>query len=457
MNDQPNYWEEELRNRQHYLTTNPELAHSTAASNLSTFEKGIGISDITENRFLAYWPLSFSDYCIEEHLRDGRVAEINSKLEGSGRSGDYIVLQAVTAAGTPAVINWLRQSLALEVKDIGYASSKEPGLITSQFFSIPAASAERLASLQPPTEYKIIITGTTFADEAIAPSMLKGGTHTMLLRTKEAFENEVLGLKTDILAKYGVLNYFPTKRFGRRHNSHLLGKLVLAENFEEAVKDFLCQTSPAEELLITRLREVAQSGFPNFEKLDKIFSVLPVTFANELAVIRYLHEHPSDYAGAIIQIKHLARQWLFAYGAYIFNANLSEMAETNGITDEQLPWTFSPETADKLVYRRFFERDGIFNGFEVNFIKELIPERKQLLPGRIHPKNIVCRSSGKGVALSFFLDGTLPAETVMANLFNTTNSTPAPEWVDTAGFDAKQILDQGKLIDVALMLSQQNA
>jgi hypothetical protein len=454
MNNLESLWEIETRNRHHYVSASPELSHSTAYFNYATFEKGVGITNIPQGRTQACWPLVLADYCIEEHLMNGLIAYTDKRLSSSD-PGDFLLLQVISSAGTAAIINHFKQALALELAEIGYASNKEVGLVGSQFISLPAAKAGNLASLVLPNN--MIIAGSCHSQNPITAQSLKGNSYTLLLRTEEVLDNDRFGLKIENLGKYGVLNYFPPKRFGRRHLSHLFGKLLLSEKYEEAVKYFLCQTSPTEELLVSRLREVAAKSFPNHEKLEKIFSVLPATFASELAVIRYLQGQQSDFAGAIIQIKSLARQWLFAYGAYIFNGHLSEVSVTKGITQEGLPWTFSPDTSDKLVYRRYFERDGIFNGFEVDFIKELIPVRKQILPGRIFPKSTSYRAFDGGVALSFFLEGNQAAETVVANLFNITDAVPPPAWANAAPHDAKQILGQGSLTNLVQKLSQTNA
>lgn len=456
MNNPDALWEIEARNRQHYMSTSLELSHSTAYFDYATFEKGMGISNVLPNRIRAYWPLHLADYCVEEHLANGLVAHAGKQPGGGGEAaGDYLILQVTTSVGTATIINLLKQGLSLELSEIGYASAKEAGVISSQFISVPASKAGAMAAFSLPNY--VILENSQYGQKPISAESLKGNSHTLLLRTSEAIDNDSFGIKIENLSKYGALNFFPPKRFGQRHLSHLLGKLLLSEKTAAAVEDFLCYVSPAEELLVTRLREVASKSFPNFEKLDKIFSVLPITFSNELAVIKYLAEHQSDYTGAILQIKGLARQWLFAYGAYIFNSHLSEVSATKGITQETLPWTFSPDTSDKLTYRLYLERDGIFNGFEVDYIKELVPVRKQMLPGRIFPKNISYRPCDGGVALSFFLEGNQSAETLIANLFNITNAVPVPDWTNAATLDAKMLLGQGSLASLASKLSQPHA
>lgn len=450
MNQTLTAWQIEQANREHYRQANPALLeppfrHSSQA------EAALGIGNLPAGRPAAYWRLLPSDYLIEESARGRQVFALPSQASPEiGQSWLLGKLLADDRHSSAAAAGFLYRSLGLEPGQVGLASRREAECLSAQAVTLPAAAAGALGSLAWPPG---LLAGDWRPSQSpLTAADLEGNGFTVVLRTKEPVQAETFALRLELLSQYGVLNYFPENRFGSRLNYQELGRLLLSGQLEAAVRAFLCQTGGQESLLLTRLREVAAASYPNYDKLLKIFGALPVTFKSELQIVTHLKDQPDDWAGALLSEAGQARQWLFAYGAWLYNRRLTAVSEKNGITTERLAWPLSPDPLDTQGYRAWLEADEV-NLAGNPFLEKLLPLKKQALPGRFRPRQVAVKAFPGGLALYFELSGSHAAATLLANLFDLASGRPLPEWVEEQEVDPKQLLGQGALRPALSVLS----
>ena len=117
------------------------------------------------------------------------------------------------------------------------------------------------------------------------------------------------------------LNYFGHQRFGSyRFVSHLVGREIIRNNFEEAVKIYLTETSPWEPPETRRARQALKEDWNPKEAL-KYF---PKRLRKE-RIILYKLAQGKDPKSALLSLpKNLISLFIHAYQAYLFNKILTE-------------------------------------------------------------------------------------------------------------------------------------
>jgi len=130
-----------------------------------------------------------------------------------------------------------------------------------------------------------------------------------------------------IISLGGVPNYFGYQRFGvHRPITHMVGKMLLKNKIEEAVKFFLGEVFELE-------GEDAKEGRTRLKEdwnYRKALSYFPKRLKTEIRILEYLAKHETDYIGALLNTpKSILKMFIHAYQSYLFNIFLSKRLELN--------------------------------------------------------------------------------------------------------------------------------
>ncbi|MFC1454947.1 tRNA pseudouridine(13) synthase TruD [Candidatus Undinarchaeota archaeon] len=187
-------------------------------------------------------------------------------------------------------------------------------------------------------------------------------------------------------AEKGIPNFYGVQRFGSRFNSHLVGKQILKENFEEAAKIYLTQIGERE---TDNYREARLWLSENWGEFKTALDKFPVGLRPERTILSHLSTKPNDYANAIRKLpKGLFKIFVHAYQSYLFNLVLSERVKLG--LDKSL------EGDDKPLTCPVFGYDCKLLKGEAGEIEKNILKKEGLSQGDFRIKSMP-EASGKGI------------------------------------------------------------
>ncbi|MHA1771255.1 MAG: tRNA pseudouridine(13) synthase TruD [Candidatus Thorarchaeota archaeon] len=289
----------------------------------------------------------FEDFIVEEITPEREVLHVQpwqrQSLEEqpslpSGKRLRFVtfVVQKI-GLSTMDVATILAAELQIPYKYVSYAGLKDKRAITVQAMSVPSQSVERLLELRLA---RINIREPHYTRRSVQIGDLWGNRFTIRLRDADVD----CELARDLMQKVGaspLLNYFGVQRFGViRPYTHLVGKTLLKEDFESAIRIILTTRSEYDPPPLTEARmRLAEDLTPT----EEIISQFPEDLRYERVVLRQLIKTPHDYKKAFAQIP-LRVQTLFvhAYQSYLFNRLISRRA-AKGVSISE------PEVGDFLI------------------------------------------------------------------------------------------------------------
>jgi tRNA pseudouridine13 synthase len=440
-----------------YKKINPQLFISPKISEKEILSS-IGIELDFPPRPKGYLRLYPQDFIVEEVSIDGEISEIEPRenKEPLPQFSPFTIYADLVKVGisTSQAIFSLAKSLNIKPDKIGYGGFKDINAITSQRVSFPRADFQILENIKKVSFPNFFLTNFSFGKGTISPGKIFGNRFTIFVRTKEKLKEELIAKKIDEIKEKGFLNFYGPQRFGTpRLLSHHFGKLILQGKYKEAVLDFLFRPGLKGLPLINNWREEGKKLSPNWEKVEEHFKRFPYTFREELRLLSYLKNQPSDWVGALIFLKDQTTLWVYAYASYVFNLLISLEKEIK--LPEKIPLLLSDKKEDWEIYKFWLEKDGI-----KNFLKTLKPFRfivlkRRLVKRRIFSQQIRFKILPEGLILSFILEKGAYATTFLMNLFEIETGEPIPEWVKTKEYDIKKELGIGSIEKVKEILGKE--
>ena len=131
--------------------------------------------------------------------------------------------------------------------------------------------------------------------------------------------------------KNGLLNYFGYQRFGTiRPITHLIGKEILRNQYELAIKKYLTFASNHENQDISNLRQIIIKDWPNID--NDIIKKIPDNLFFEKRLLEECKFSNLDYFNILISVfkPNLIRLFIHAYQSYLFNKLLSQRSDIIG-------------------------------------------------------------------------------------------------------------------------------
>ena len=274
------------------------------------------------------------DFVVQEVLVDGSKApvqgDIPPKVLGSTLQKQRFLLCILAKRNwdTLIAVKNIAQALGLEQGRVQIAGIKDAKAVTAQHITLEGTSMKDASKVNVKD---INIHPIGYVREALSTFYLLGNHFTINIRNINGNEGDVKNQITQTVETLnsigGLPNFFGHQRFGTtRPITHLVGKALLLDNFDEAAMIFLAKPSPHEHPNSRQARQTLQET-RNFKEALATF---PKQLRFERFMLSHLADNPDDFIGAFQRLPvKLLELFIQAYQSYIFNRFLSERVQRN--------------------------------------------------------------------------------------------------------------------------------
>jgi tRNA pseudouridine13 synthase len=277
------------------------------------------------------------DFKVEEILPDGRIVKFSDEQFSFGEDEPGLFTEFVLIKRnieSHAALLKIVRALKRDLEDINIAGTKDKTAHTAQRATIWRVPAQELLKLQI-KNITIRSPRTTIYKTYLGD--LKGNHFTIKIRNLNKNETEVKKnidkIRDEIKKFNGIPNYFGHQRFGaRRPISHIIGKHILKEEYEEAICTYLSFESEYELDSTNKARKL----FQETNDPEIVLRSLPKIMVFERLILSHLAKNPSDFFGAYRKLpKNMQRLFIHSHQSYIWNRALSERIRLFGTLEKQ--------------------------------------------------------------------------------------------------------------------------
>ncbi|MFQ5833037.1 MAG: tRNA pseudouridine(13) synthase TruD [Candidatus Thorarchaeota archaeon] len=284
----------------------------------------------------------FEDFLVEEITPEGKVLEFkdwkseSSEMAVAGERSKYVtfVIQKM-GLSTLDASTILAAELKLPQHLVSYAGLKDKRAVTVQMMSIPASAAERLRDARLS---RMTIRNLCHTRHRTQIGDLWGNRFTVRLSEMDAECADALDLARK-LKQRPLLNYFGVQRFGIwRPLTHLVGRALVKQDYEEAARILLTLTSEYESDELTEARKrLAIDLSPD----DSILEAFPRDLSYERIVMKQLIKHPGDFRRAFSRVpSRILTILVHSFQSYLFNRLISLRVKSGIPIDRLEPGDF---------------------------------------------------------------------------------------------------------------------
>lgn len=435
----------------------PHLFERDPMIDSEPFLQWIGVEGLSPNRPLSYLRFFPHDFIVEEvapdkilHTTD--VEPLINHLEGEGLT--YYADLVKLGISTLAAKDQLADLLDIDQKHIGFAGIKDRLALTSQRISIRGLLTQNDPKITHEEQFAIINEENFFLKNikrgkgAVANGDLKGNRFIIVVRLQKPLSDEqknTVKQELENIKQHGFFNFFSFQRFGTpRLLSHWLGLLLLKQQYEEVIKNFVTYGSIRELPYFIEIRKELESLWGDWRSIKEKIGRFPYHFQLENQLIDHLVEKSDDFLGALQTIPDQIRLWLYAYDSYLFNRVLSKLIKQGDIPIG-LPLITSFNPRDWDPYHDFLDGDGVILPSRVYRDFPFVRVESRTWP------TLQSIDFHKGIFRDRFaiFAFTLPkgcyATTFLMNFFTLASGLPAIEGIPTESIDAKELLKMGTL------------
>ncbi|MDD2678396.1 MAG: tRNA pseudouridine(13) synthase TruD [Candidatus Nanoarchaeia archaeon] len=323
---------------------------------------------------------------IKEKFEDFKVKELSIKpKEEKEGTYAYFTLKK-TNWTTMDAIGRIAKLCHASWKRFSFAGTKDRSAVTEQLASAKGISIEALKAVK--------IKGIELSDffksnEPLRLGSLKGNEFEITVRNYECKNIKKSLEEFKEFLKKGVLNYFGEQRFGiQRPNNHVIGKLILRQEYEEALKELLAKTYEFEGEQSSKARQYLNDNWKDWKGALENF---PKYLTIERMILNHLEKHPNDYVNSIRKLpRNIAKILVYSYQSYLFNLALSELYEKGLINDFELALVGHESDLKKMgcaIYEKMLEKEGItLSDFKVSSYPEM-SSKGGMRKAIIYPQN----------------------------------------------------------------------
>ena len=267
------------------------------------------------------------DFIVEERLVDGSKAAVNAaslpQVPGEGR---YLHCYLVKRGwDTLLALREISKQLRIASKRIQIVGLKDKQATTSQHVSIENFTVEKLTNLYKQTD-NLRIVPHYYSHNMLFSHMLFGNSFTITIRnighSAATTAERISETMNRLLDLGGIPNFFGHQRFGTiRPITHLVGKAIVQNDLEKAVREFVAKPSPFENPESRKARErLHETG-----DYKDALSFFPKWLLYERLILSHLATHPRDFKGALRRLPNqLCRLFVQGYQSYLYNQFLSQ-------------------------------------------------------------------------------------------------------------------------------------
>ncbi|VVB75268.1 putative tRNA pseudouridine synthase D [Candidatus Tiddalikarchaeum anstoanum] len=317
---------------------------------------------------------------------------------------------------TTQAINKIARYCHVSWKRFNFAGTKDRFGITKQLVSVKGVNPEFLETIKIKD---ITISDIFKSDEPLKLGDLQTNNFIITVRDYECKNVKSVIEHFIETAKQGLPNYFGEQRFGlQRPNNHLVGKYILKEDFDNALKQLLAVTTPMEGEESGKVRKFLFEHWGSWKEALEIF---PKYLTPERVILNHLVLHKNDYVNALRRLpRNIAKIFVYSYQSYIFNLAVSKMVEKGLISDFEIELPGYDSTLKKLggsIIEEVLKDEGLkLSDFRVSSYPEIscrgTTRRTLVFPDNFKIVNI----SGDSYTVSFSLPKASYATIIMREL-----------------------------------------
>jgi len=372
----------------------------------------------------------------EDFLVD-EIYDINvfNEKEEKNRKYDYFILTKKNYTVIKA-IDSVARIFNVSRKFVNFAGTKDRVGITTQVISILGIKNDNLQKNLDFFNENLDDLNLEFLGEFKGRINLGdnlGNSFSIIVRDLEKEDISLAKKNKELIEKNAVLNFFDEQRFGYAQNSHIIGKYILKNEVEFAVKEILTSMpkNPKEDHInfVNKIKENwNEIKTQNIEVLNNLIEITPTFLRDEKKILEHLLGAKNDFPGAFRRIhKKIRTLYVNAYQSYIFNELIKlEKISSNNLNLELVHKDFNLENEIGIEVKKLLEKDGLsLENFELKSMPELRLS-SVFRDIKIFPKDLEIFESEKDelnegklkVKISFKLDSGEYATNVVKQLFS---------------------------------------
>lgn len=215
-------------------------------------------------------------------------------------------------------------TLGIPRKSISFAGRKDTHSVARQWISMKNVPTQRLRGLKLK---RLSILAADRHTEKIGLGQLAANRFSIRIRNfrpPPAEAMDIAGQVISVLARRGVPNYFGRQRFGRRGDSHLIGKNIVKGDIDLFFDTLLGRPKRAEPLYPLRARAFYEAGC--YRSAHRCW---PWFFHDNRTALQALIKYDGDKQNAWEKISPNAKRFLIsAYQSAVFNRVLCRRIDT---------------------------------------------------------------------------------------------------------------------------------
>jgi len=220
---------------------------------------------------------------------------------------------------TMTAVKEIAKRTGIGYREIGFAGTKDRHALTYQYISVPLEAKDRVESLRI---RDIELTFVSYG-RFIKLGHLLGNRFRIIVRdVDEGAFKRAKEIIHELREKGGFPNYFGYQRFGeRRVVNHLIGKLLLQGNFDEAARLFLGYANGSME------GDEARRNFWETGDVNRALEEFPRFLRYERTLL-YTYKKTGSWKKAFLSLPlPIMRIFIHSYQSYLFNLYLSKRIE----------------------------------------------------------------------------------------------------------------------------------
>lgn len=271
---------------------------------------------------------------------------------------------------TMAAVKEIAKRAGINYREIGFAGTKDRHAVTYQYISVPAEARERVEQVSiRDIELRFVSYG-----RFIKLGHLLGNRFRIIVRdVSEDALDRTKEIVWELREKGGFPNYFGYQRFGeRRVVNHLIGKLLLQGDFEEAARLFLGAYDGSME------GDEARKNFWETGDVERALEEFPGFLRYERTLF-HRYKDTWSWKRAFLSLPlPIMRIFIHAYQSYLFNIYLSRRIEEGLPLNEPLVGDIVVQVKGGIPYR-----DRTYRVTETNleFVREKVRKGQAMVSG----------------------------------------------------------------------------
>jgi len=250
---------------------------------------------------------------LKQQPSDFIVEELPSVPVSSEKDEHTVFLLEKQEIDTFDAVRRIAHRLHISLFEIGYAGLKDKHALTCQFISIPTHY-----NVQGLKMDSLVLTKAGYTRKKIKIGDLQGNRFTILVRDIQEKELADIARRANTIPTSGVPNYFDSQRFGSVTDTTFIGKDVVLQKYEHAVKQYLTSYQKSEP---KKIKDEKRRILAQWHDLTKIR-----IFTKPFAVVIKEYLQTNDWRAAYRKIPaHLREMYVNAYQSYLWNECVKEL------------------------------------------------------------------------------------------------------------------------------------